>query len=357
MIPVTKPYRPSFKLLENYLQKVHANEWYTNFGPLHQELTEKLEDYLGIQNLLLVSNGTLALQIAYKALGISGKVLTTPFSFVASSSSLLWEGIEPIYTDIKKGNLGINPELLDKKFVPDVSAIVGVHVYGNPSDVEEIDSYANKKNLKVVYDGAHAFGIKKGGKSILSWGDATTLSFHATKVFHTVEGGAIVFKKKSDFVKAKELINFGMNDAKDIIHVGINSKLNEYQAAVGLTLLQEIDYIIESRQEAYRFYEEKLKDDFEVLDWPSDVNRNGAYFPVFFRSEEELLKAMKSLSEQGVQTRRYFHPSLNKIPVFNSKDECPVSENMAQRVLCLPMYTGISPEDQAKVVGLIQRCL
>jgi dTDP-4-amino-4,6-dideoxygalactose transaminase len=357
MIPVTKPYIPNIDKYVKFIQQANSSEWLTNFGPLHNELTSRLEEWLGVKNLLLVSNGTLALQIAYKALGLSGDVLTTPFSFVATTSTLLWENLNPIFCDINKHNLTIDPGLLSSRITQQTTGVLGVHVYGNPCDVDSLNQFTQKNNLKLIYDGAHAFGVKKNGKSILLEGDASTLSLHATKVFHTVEGGAIIFKKKSDYEKAKQLINFGLNDSKEIVSIGINSKLNEYQAAVGLALLDEMDSIIEKRVFILNKYLKELQGEVEFPECDSLSNQNGAYAPVILKNQEQLTKVVSSLASSGFQTRRYFYPSLNTVKAFGEKVSCPVSEDIASRVLCLPMYADLKKEDQDKLITNLKRSL
>jgi dTDP-4-amino-4,6-dideoxygalactose transaminase len=230
--------------VHQYIERCYENNQLTNNGPLAQELKARLEEYLGVQNLLLVANGTLALQIAYKVLGVSGKAITTPFTFVATSSSLRWEGIEPVYADIDAQSLDLSPEKVLEVIDPEVTALVPVHVYGNPCDVEAFDRIAKEHGLKVIYDAAHAFGVRLNGKSILQWGDAATLSFHATKVFHTVEGGAIIFKKREDYERACRLINFGY-EGGEVVDEGINAKMSEFHAAMGLCMLDEIDTVLQ----------------------------------------------------------------------------------------------------------------
>jgi dTDP-4-amino-4,6-dideoxygalactose transaminase len=358
MIPVTKPYIPDIKKLFTYIEKANEKEWLTNFGPLHNELTSRLEDWLGVKNLLLVSNGTLALQIAFKALGLKNRILTTPFSFVATTSALVWEGLEPEFIDIDSSTLGMNPKLLPKKLSNKTTGALAVHVYGNPADTNALDSYCKSNNLKMIYDGAHAFGIKRGLNSILNAGDATTLSLHATKVFHTVEGGAIVFKNRTNFEIAKQIINFGYDDKKEIVRVGINSKLNEYQAAVGLTLLDEIESIIERRVSILNRYINELKSLVEFPAWDLEANQNGAYAPIILNSEAQLLYLQKELEICGVQTRRYFHPSLNEVSHFSKeKTGCVVSEDISRRVLCLPIYTIMTRDEQDFVIKNIKNIL
>ena len=317
-----------------------------------EELKARLEDYLGVQNLLLVANGTLALQIAYKTLGVSGKAITTPFTFVATSSSLKWEGIEPVYADIDGETLNLCPEKAKGVLDPDVTALVPVHVYGNPCDVDAFDQIAEDHDLKVIYDAAHAFGVRLNGKSILRWGDAATLSFHATKVFHTVEGGAIVFKKREDYERACRLINFGYEEG-EIVDDGINAKMSEFHAAMGLSMLDEIDTVLKKRGEVHNRYYEALEGLFEMPLWKADATRNYAYFPVLFPSENALLQTQQRLNEAGIFPRRYFYPSLDALGYGQPEGKNPISRDRARRVLCLPIYPALPLDDQEKIISII----
>jgi len=352
MIPVTKPHLPEIGRYISYIERCYENNQLTNNGPLVQELKARLEDYLGVQNLLLVANGTLALQVAYKVLGVSGKAITTPFTFVATSSSLKWEGIEPIYADIDGESLNLSPEKTREALDPEVTALVPVHVYGNPCDVEAFDRIAQEHDLKVIYDAAHAFGVRLNGKSILQWGDAATLSFHATKVFHTVEGGAIIFKKKKDYDRACRLINFGY-EAGEVVDEGINAKMSEFHAAMGLCMLDEIETVLQKREEVYYRYYEALKDHFEMPAWKEGATRNYAYFPVLFPSEDALLKTQQRLNEAGVFPRRYFYPSLDTLGYGQPGGEYPVSRDRARRVLCLPICVALSSGVQDKIISIL----
>lgn len=352
MINVTKTYLPDKKKLLKYIDKIYENSRLTNNGPLVQELTKRLEDYLGVENLLLVANGTLALQVAYKTLGINGAAITTPFSFVATTSSLVWEGIKPQYADIDPETFCINPDNIESKITASTSAVVPVHVFGNACNVDRIKEIAKKNGLKTIYDGAHAFGIKYKGRSLLSYGDATTISFHATKLFHTIEGGAIVFKEKSDLEKAKLLINFGIDGPDSVAELGINAKMNEFEAAMGLSLLEEFDSVIEERRELWRKYENDLLDSVKLQKWNSD-NNNYAYFPVLFRTEEDLLEVIDKLNRNIIFPRRYFYPSLNTLGSIQENVIMPVSENISKRVLCLPIYNGLEVEDVDRILGII----
>ena len=244
-ILLNKPVAPCLKTLTNYLAQVNESGWYTNFGPLHQKLTIRLEEYLGVENLLLVSNGTLALHIAYKTLNVK-KAICTPFSFVATAGSLSWEKIPFSFVDVNSNSLNLCPRLVEEKLKndKDIDTLIATHVYGNPCDVDAFAVLQKKYKVKVIYDGAHAFNINCGKKSILSFGDASTLSFHATKVFHTIEGGAIIFEDKNNFDMAKKIINFGIGANGSSVGMGTNAKLNEYQCAVGLTLLENMNEIL-----------------------------------------------------------------------------------------------------------------
>ena len=350
---LNKPFSPCLDTLQGYLQKVNASGWYTNFGPLHDELTGKLETYLGVSNLLLVSNGTLAIQVAAKVFNMK-KAVTTPFSFAATSSALLWQDIDIVYSDIDKSSLNICPSAL-KSTIEQGSGfdgIVATHVYGNPCDVHAISSIGDSTNTKVIYDAAHAFGINCFERSVLSYGDASTLSFHATKLFHTVEGGAIVFREKSDYLKAKELINFGINGNGQLTTAGINAKLNEYQCAVGLTVFENIDEILERRSSLFSTYLKELQDFVDLPLWHNQSNYNGAYMPILLKNSAEKVKVKQTLLNSGIQCRDYFSPSLNT--VYKPDVKMPVSEAIAKRVLCLPLHFYLTQAEVGYVCDTIK---
>ena len=360
MIPVTRPYLPSREQLDKYIDGIYEREWLTNNGPLVQELTTRLEEYLGVENLLLVSNGTLALQIAYRALGIhepvNGKpaeAITTPFTFVATSSSLKWEGIEPVFADIDPDTWCLDPKNIEPAITAQTKAIVPVHVFGNACEVEAIDELAKKHDLKVIYDAAHAFGVKYKDESLLKWGDAATLSFHATKVFHTIEGGAIVFKRKEDLEKAKKLISFGITGPETIEELGINAKMNEFQAAMGLAVLEEMEENLKGRAAVWEFYEQTFVQTFQLQKIPDVLQSNYAYFPVVFRTEKEMLIVSEELKAKGVSARRYFYPSLESIEYLRASTAQPVSKYISSRILCLPIYSGLSRLDQSSISEIV----
>lgn len=352
MIPVTKPYFPSREKLNKYIDGIYERQWLTNNGELVQELTRRLESYLGVENLLLVSNGTLALQIAYRALGLYDKTapqqpeaITTPFTFIATASSLKWEGVEPVFVDIDPDTWCMDPANIEAAITPNTKAIVPVHVFGNACNVEAIGNIAQKHNLKVIYDAAHAFGVKYKGESLLKHGDAATLSFHATKLFHTGEGGAIVFKRKEDLERAKKMINFGITGPESIEELGINAKMNELQAAMGLCVLDEIEENIKARADVWQRYQQSLAECLQLQTKPDTLDYNYAYFPVVFESEEHTLRVAATLKENGVLARRYFYPSLESVDFLESKQEQPISKDIASRILCLPIYFGLSTKE------------
>lgn len=343
-ILLNNPLAPCNEKLLSYLTKVNESGWYTNFGPLHQELTSKLEEFLGVENLLLVANGTLALHVAYRALNVKNAICT-PFSYVATASSLVWEKIPFSFSDIDPLSLNLNPYLAEDRLKKNefIDTIVATHVYGNPCNVLAFDSLQKKYNTKIIYDAAHAFNVKLKKKSLLNFGDASTLSFHATKVFHTVEGGAIIFKHKDAFNYAKNIINFGTDSDGSLGQNGINAKLSEYHCAVGLTLLDMIDEVLEYRSELWYMYKKNLEGFFEIPTWDKDASINGSYFPIIL-PDEKIKNAVKlSLQKKGIPTREYFSPSLNVL--YKKEEICPVSESISSRVLCLPLHFYISKEN------------
>ncbi len=354
MINVTKAYLPDKEKLFRYIDKIYESAWLTNNGQFCQELEVRLKEYLGVRNLILVSNGTLALQIAYKALDISGSAVTTPFSFVATASSLLWEGVRPIFADINPKTWNVDPEKLEEIISPDTSAIVPVHVFGNPCEVEKIDSIAKKHKLKVIYDGAHAFGVKYKGKSLLNWGDVATLSFHATKLFHTIEGGAIITSDDELAKRIRLLINFGITGPDKIDCIGINCKMNEFQAAMGLCVLQEMDQILSARREIWEFYDSELRNNFQTQEWNAWGTKNYHYFPVIFSTPDFLISKQKALNENQINTRRYFFPSLDSLPFCEAKERLTNSNNIASRILCLPIYCGLNSSDQKRIIEILK---
>ncbi|WP_335921474.1 DegT/DnrJ/EryC1/StrS family aminotransferase [Shewanella chilikensis] len=357
-ILLNKPLEPNFKKLVKYLEKVNSSGWYTNFGPLHEELTRRLEEYLNVENLLLVSNGTLAIQVACKVLKVNSAI-TTPFSFVATTSALLWQGIDTAFSDIDPDNLNLSAPSLSKTLCKDSSydGVIATHVFGNPCDVNELETATKKYQKKLIYDAAHCFGVDFGEKSILKFGDASTLSFHATKVFHTVEGGAIIFKRKSDYEKAKELINFGIQSDGSLGEPGINAKLNEYQCAVGLTLLDEIDDVIKRRASLFEQYRDELREYVSLPIWHTEASINGAYMPILIENKLEQQKVIEILKANNVQSRRYFNPSLDTAYSELANFGSEISRHVADCILCLPLHSYMNENEVSYVSKLVRSAL
>lgn len=361
MIPVTKPYLPNRETLNQYLDGIYERQWLTNNGLLVQELTRRLEEYLGVENLLLVSNGTLALQIAYRALAIHEPVngqpaeaITTPFTFIATASSLKWEGVQPVFADIDSETWCLDPKNIVQAITPATRSIVPVHVFGNACDVGAIEAIAEKHQLKVIYDAAHAFGVKYKGESLLKYGDAATLSFHATKLFHSGEGGAIVFKRKKDLDRAKRMINFGISGPETIEELGINAKMNELQAAMGLCVLDEMESNMNARAAVWAHYELELAGSMQLQKRSCDLFYNSAYFPVVFKSEQMAVRIYEILKENGILARRYFYPSLETVGFLGKNSGMEVSNDIAGRILCLPIYADLQKTEQMKIIEVIR---
>ncbi|MGY4878618.1 DegT/DnrJ/EryC1/StrS family aminotransferase [Vreelandella aquamarina] len=357
MIPVTKPYLPSREKLDRYIDGIYARAWLTNNGELVQELTHRLEAYLGVENLLLVANGTLALQIAYRALDISGhteqtEAITTPFTFVATASSLKWEGVDPVFADIDPDTWCLDPALIENAITPYTRAIVPVHVFGNACEVETIDLIAQKYNLKVIYDASHAFGVNYKGESLLKYGDAATLSFHATKLFHTGEGGAIIFKRKEDLERAKKMINFGITGPETIEELGINAKMSELQAAMGLCVLDEMKENLQARAQVWHRYEQALPESLQLQAKHETLGYNYSYFPIVFENEAQAVHMAAMLKEDGVLTRRYFYPSLESVESLGIHTKKKVSNDIARRILCLPIFSKLTKLEQLRIIEL-----
>jgi dTDP-4-amino-4,6-dideoxygalactose transaminase len=357
-ISLNKPLAPDLDKLTRYLAKINESGWYTNFGPYHELLTKRLEDYLGVSNLLLVSNGTLAIQIACKVLNVNSAI-TTPFSFVATTSALLWQGIETAFSDIDPSTFNLCPTLLDKALEEggNYDGIVATHVYGNPCDVDTLEAVALKHNTKIIYDAAHAFSIKVNDQSVLNYGDASTLSFHATKIFHTVEGGAIVFKHRADYEKAKQLINFGMLADGSLGDPGINAKLNEYQCAVGLTLLDDIETVVLHRTELFKKYCDDLINTVAMPSWHKKATINGAYMPIYIPDVNFQDKVINALNDNNIQSRRYFTPSLDIAYSQQKSFGCQQSQQIAGGIICLPLHNYMTKDDVEAVTKVIKEVL
>jgi len=346
MIPVTQPFLPPQEEYNKYLEGIWKRNWLTNMGPLASQLEMELKDHLRLQHLLFVTNGTVALQMAIKALEITGEVITTPFSFIATTSSIVWEGCTPVFVDIDPESLCIDPEKIEEAITENTQAILATHVYGNPCDVDAIQAIADKHHLKVIYDAAHAFGVEVNGRSVFEYGDISTCSLHATKLYHTIEGGLLVTKNPDLLKKLASIRNFGISGFDTFSDLGINGKNSEFHAAMGLANLKYIDQIHEKRKALTALYDEKLKNLKAVKPlWHSKATENYPYYPIVLESEELLLKLKQEMDKQEIFTRRYFYPSLASAVPYLPKLELPVTEDIAKRSLCLPLYYDLTFEE------------
>lgn len=356
MIPVTQPFLPPKSELYALLDEVYDRNWLTNNGPLVNRLEAELPKFLKYKgHFSYVNNGTIALQIAIKALGLKGEIITTPFSYVATTSSIVWEGCKPVFVDIDKASCNIDPDLIEAAITPQTSAILATHVYGNPCDVEAIARIAKKHQLKVIYDAAHCFGTSYKGKSIFEYGDISSTSFHATKLFHTVEGGALFTKDEALAHNISYMRNFGHNGQEAFWGVGINGKNSEFHAAMGLANLKYAAAVLETRKSQWLYYRSELQGQLRSLKLLEETGFNFAYFPVFFDTEEALLEKKKVLEANQIYCRRYFYPSLNTLAYTEHDKTFSEAEEVAKTVLTLPLYHKLSREDQFLVVKTLLR--
>lgn len=364
-ITVTSPLLPDLKEFEKYLEDIWNRKWLTNNGYYHQELEKALAEYLGVPYLSLFTNGTLPLITALQAMRITGEVITTPYSFTATTHSIWWNNLKPVFVDVEEETGNIDPEKIEAAITPQTTAIMPVHVYGTPCNTKRIQEIADIYGLKVIYDAAHAFGVNVDGKSILEAGDMSTLSFHATKVYNTVEGGALVChdeatKKRIDYLK-----NFGFADEVTVVAPGINSKMDEIRSAYGLLNLKQVDSAIERRKHVAQMYRAALKDvpGIRYLNDIEGVRHNYSYFPIFITENEfgmsrDTLYA--KLKENKILGRRYFYPLISNFPVYRGLESAqpknlPVATKLAEQVLCLPMYADLTDDDVERVIKLIKK--
>lgn len=362
---VTKPSLPPLSDFISCMESIWESGQLTNCGPFHQGFERALSEHLGVPFVSLFANGTLALVVALKVLGVSGEVITTPYSFVATSHALLWNNISPVFVDIERNSFNVCPDRIASAITERTSAILPVHCYGNPCQVELLQEIADEHGLKIIYDAAHAFGIEYKGQSLLNYGDLSVLSFHATKVFNTFEGGAIVCRDEKTKAKIDLLKNFGFVDEATVAALGVNGKMNEFQAALGLMQLKYIDGYIADRKRVYGLYKAMLPGlaGIRVVDFCGEASRNYSYFPVlvegdFGPSRDDLYWWLKKV---GVNARRYFYPLISDFPMyrdFNSSepDNLPIAHDVAARVLCLPIYPGLSDSDVSRVLSEIREC-
>lgn len=360
MINVTKSFLPPIEEYVKYLEGIWERCHLTNHGPLVNELEEKLKTYLGVKNFFYLNNGTIAIQLAIKALDVTGEVITTPFSYVATCSSIVWENAKPVFVDIDPDNFTIDATKIEAAITPRTSAILATHVYGIPCNVEEIDRIAKKHKLKVIYDAAHAFGVEYKGASLLNYGHISTLSFHATKLFHTVEGGGITTNDDELAHRIAYMRNFGHKGQEEFWGLGINGKSSEFHAAMGLCMFPQIGDILEVRKKLsglYDRYIDELKLPVQRPTVPAHTNYNYAYYPVVFENEKKLLSVKDSLVAAYIYPRRYFYPSLHTLPYITERQSLPVSESVSARVLCLPLFHDLSQDNIKRICHIIGEVL
>lgn len=362
-ITVTSPLLPNLDEFNEMLKDIWASKWITNNGSFHKQLEAELCNYLKVPYISLFTNGTLPLITALQALRISGEVITTPFSFVATTHSIWWNGIKPVFVDIDPSNCGLDPDKIEAAITPKTTAIMPVHCYGKPCDTERIQAIADKYGLKVIYDAAHAFGVEVNGESILNKGDMSTLSFHATKVYNTIEGGALVMhdeqtKKRIDYLK-----NFGFAGETEVVAPGINSKMDEVRAAYGLLNLRQVDACIDARRQVAVRYRDALRDvpGISFFDDMPGVRHNYSYFPIFVKAEEYGMTRDElyfKLKEHNILGRRYFYPLISTFSTYRglpsaATENLPVATRVANEVICLPMHHELSEEDLNRIIEVI----
>lgn len=364
-IPVTSPLLPPLEEFIPYLEEIWESRILTNGGAMHQALEQQLCEYLGVEHIALFANGTLALVTALQALRISGEVITTPYSFVATAHSLLWNGIKPVFVDIDSTTMNIDSSKIEKAITQHTTAIMPVHCYGNPCDVDQIQKIADNYNLKVVYDAAHAFGVKDNSGTILRHGDLSVLSFHATKVFNTFEGGAIICPDAKTKKRIDHLKNFGFADEVTVVAAGINGKMSEVSSAFGLLQLKYIDEALVCRGEIDKVYREQLKSirGIKLLQRTGQQVTNFSYFPIMVESEYPISRDQlyESLKDNGIHARRYFYPLISDFPMYRGwaatdPNQLPVAREISKKVICLPIYPGLEYEDILKITDIISAC-
>ena len=352
-INVTKSHIPNREKFHTYVDQIFDSGWLTNRGEVVQELEVRLAEYLGVRHVILTTNGTMALQLAYRVLELDGEVITSPFTFIATASSAKWEGLDVVFSDIDEETFNITPEAIEPHISERTSAIVPVHVFGNPCDVEGIAELAQKHGLKVVYDAAHAFAVKYKGESVLNWGDVSVLSFHSTKLFHTIEGGALITNDDDLADRARDTINFGIIGPESIGCLGINGKMNEFQAAMGLCMLDEIDMVMTRRKKLAEIYDTLLGDAVQQQQWMQGELSNYAYYPMLFESEAITKCVQAKLNEHNIYPRRYFYPALDTLDFLTKEEQQPVSKDIAGRILCLPLFDDLSDKDCRRISSLV----
>lgn len=355
MITVTKTFLPPIEEYQTFVQRAYDNQWLTNRGELVLELETKLKVFLSVSNILITNNGTSPMQIALKILGNQGEIITTPFSYVATTAAIVWQNCTPVFVDIHPEYFTIDEAKIEAAITKKTTAILATHVFGNPCNAEKIEAIAKKHHLFVIYDGAHAFGVKFKYESIFNFGDVSTCSFHATKLFHTGEGGAVFCEDKELRHKIYYSHNFGHNGPLDFYGLGINGKISELQAAMGLALFPYFKDILTERKKVVDYYNVQLSDEVvQKITIRPGTEWNYSYYPVVFKNEEQLLKTQVALNKENIFPRRYFYPSLNTLQYVNYQP-MPVSESIASRIMCLPLYVGLKEEELYRICKLINK--
>lgn len=358
MIPVTKPFLPPLQEYQSYLENAWERNWLTNNGPHVQELEKRLKLMLGLKHLLFVSNGTVALQLAIKALDLRGEIITTPFSYVATTSSIVWEGCTPVFADIDPDTLNIDPISVEARISEKTTAILATHVFGNPCDIKSLTKIAKKHNLRIIYDAAHCFGSTYNGRSVLDYGDISTISFHATKLFHTVEGGAVTTRSQRTHHRISRMRNFGHDGPDRFTELGINGKNSEIHAAMGLTNLKYANALLSKRKSQHDHYLRLFEEiGLNTQSITPGSQSNGAYAPVIFKSEAEMMRVKSALESHDIYPRRYFYPSLGKLPYISCLHPTPISDNISRKIFCLPLFHDLTREQQDHIVFVIHGTL
>src|SRR5579863_9986813 len=364
-VPVTQPYLPPLDEFQPYLEEIWRRKWVTNNGVFHQQLEAQLCEDLGVEHLSLFSNGTLALITALQALKITGEVITTPFSFVATTHALHWNGIRPVFADIDPVSMNLDPEKIEAAITPQTTALLPVHVYANPCDVERIETIADTYGLRVIYDAAHAFGVRIRERSILEYGDMSVLSFHGTKVFNTFEGGAIICQDAKTKRRIDNLKNFGFVDETTVVAPGINGKMNEVQAAFGLLQLKHMDHVNRERARIDARYRDAFRNvrGLAMHEVPEDCTRNYAYFPILVTPEFPVSRddLYAELRTNQIAARRYFYPLISEFPTYRglpsaAPGNLPVATALSRQVLCLPIYPALEAKDQNQIIEIVLEC-
>lgn len=359
-ILVTRPLLPPINEYEDKIKEIWDNNWLTNNGPIEREFQSKLKEFLKVDNIELFVNGHTSLEVAIKALDLSGEVITTPFTFASTTQAIINNGLTPVFADVDEEYYNLNPENIEELITDNTSAIIPVHVFGNPCDVDKIAEIAEKHDLKVIYDAAHAFGVKVNGTPIANYGDISMFSFHATKVFNTIEGGSLVYHDKNLEYKFKALKNFGITpDNEEVKYLGVNAKMNEFEAAMGLVNLNHVESAIQKRKLIYEKYLEGLQNlenegRVKVIRPKDNVDYNYAYFTVKFNTLEEKTHIFEVLPEYNVYAKRYFYPPCNEFPAYDFERNTPIAKNVSDTILSLPLYLDLSLDDIGKICNIIE---